>query len=83
MYSCSKDPRYIDENQQRRGRSAGQTKLKITFPFTSKYQQSIFYQGPRLWDSLPTRLKEADTINSFKTQLHKMYKDAFLKERKV
>lgn len=48
------------------------------FPLTAKYQQSIFYKGPRLKE-----IKEADTISSFKNQLHKLYKSEFLRDRKV
>lgn len=63
----------MDEEGTRRGRSVGEVKLQTDFPHYAKYRKSIFYEGPRLWRSLPADIKAADNLSVFKNKLTKHY----------
>ena len=50
-------------------RSSKKRLMAINKPNTTKYQNSIFYKGPKAWNALPSELQHADNLNAFKPKL--------------
>ena len=42
------------------------TSLQLSHPKTEKLKKSFSYSGAKLWNSLPTDLRNSDTVTDFK-----------------
>ena len=46
--------------------------ITISKPNTAKYQKSISYQGPKLWNALPTEIQDWEDFTSFRNSILKL-----------
>ena len=44
-------------------------KLTVPLPRTEHYKRSFSYSGAVLWNSLPSKLKQAISVNDFKSKI--------------
>ena len=56
---------------KRETRSTSKTNLYIPIPKRDVFKNSISYQGPLYWNSLPCFMKNSVTVNVFKKELYK------------
>ena len=63
------------------GRATRRSKFKLEFPFrkSNAGQKSLSYLGPKIWNSLPSKLKSSNNINTFK---HRIKENFFLSLQK-
>ena len=52
-----------------RTRSSKKKLITVRSPQNEKYKRSITYHGPRLWNSLPSKLQKIDSFENFKIQI--------------
>lgn len=45
------------------------SRLEVMFPYYERYEKSISYYGPRIWNELPPECKVNHMPNSFKKNL--------------
>ena len=57
--------------------------LRPPFQRLRTTQQSVFYQGCKLWNELPERIKMVDTLEKFKTSLKNYYLDKYQQENEL
>ena len=70
-FKTIKCPDYFNEIFSRVGENgvitrSSNKKLKLPFRKTKLGIQSLSYMGPNTWNSLPSNLKSATSVNSFK-----------------
>ena len=61
------------ESQDRETRLSRGMDVQIPKPIHESFRNSFQYKGANLWNSLPSHLKEATTINQFKKNYKKEY----------
>ena len=64
---------YTREAHDVNTRAAGSDTLQIPDVHSEKFRCSLKYQGSHLWNSLPTGLKSASSVDSFKSNYKKLY----------
>lgn len=62
--------KYLLENK-RWNRSNDTHTMKVPHPRSEKIKKSIIYQGPYMWNSLPSSLKNCKDLELFKRYLKK------------
>ena len=58
-------------------RSSKKKLMILKKPRTDKFQRSITYRGPKLWNQLPLKIQNADTSTQFKSLLRIDYGDGW------
>lgn len=58
-------------------RSSDPTTLKVEKPDILTFKNSFCYSGIVFWYALPTRIRNAASLSSFKTQLHKYFLEQY------
>ena len=56
-------------------RSSKKKLISCRKPNNEKYRKSITYQGPKLWNSLPTHIQKAESYQEFKIGVKKWFQD--------
>ena len=56
-----------------RTRSSKKKLISLRKPNNEKYKRSITYQGPKLWNNLPTHLQKIESYQDFKKEIHKLF----------
>ena len=59
----------VSEHHERRTRSTANNKLHVPRSHTTYYEKAFSTTGPRLWNSLPTKIKESEILFKFKHAL--------------
>ena len=57
---------HVGETHQRVTRTAANDELAIPFSKTSYYLKSLAVQGSKLWNNIPSYVRESDNVNIFK-----------------
>ena len=60
---------YVSEHHERRTRSATADALHIPRSHSSYYDNAFSVQGPKLWNNLPSDIRNSSTVNRFKRAL--------------
>ena len=60
---------YVSEKHERYIRSTALDLLHIPRTHTSFFDRAFSVQGPKLWNSLPTEIRNSPTVNRFKSLL--------------
>lgn len=60
---------FVSEHHERQTRSTTNDNLHIPRSHTSYYDKAFSTTGPRLWNSLPTEIREISTLFKFKNEL--------------
>ena len=61
--------KYTHELHPHNTRNASNLNLNIPKPKTSTFMNSFSYQGPLIWNTLPTNVRDSNNIHTFKTHL--------------
>ena len=67
----------VSDTHDRSTRLAHSNNLYVPKPNCELFRNSFRYQGPVLWNSLPSEIKEASNIDCFK----RMHKNHYFKQR--
>jgi len=57
----------VENKNQRLTRQAGN--IVLGFRKTRSAQESVFYEGAKMYNSLPVRIKQCDGLRTFKSEL--------------
>ena len=74
MYKMSRDPVNIVV-PSRNTRMHQKLVFRRDSKIGTKYVNSPFYKGTKLWNSLPKEIQDSDSIYLFKNEIRKIYKD--------
>ena len=66
-------PQTLKDHFSIRERNYGHSNAKFHLPLanTNLFKRDIVYQGPKLWNSIPTNVKNKVSVSTFKTALNK------------
>ena len=67
--------KYTHELHPHNTRHASNLNLNIPKPKTSTFMNSFSYQGPLIWNTLPTNIRDSNNIQTFKTHLKEYVKN--------
>ena len=67
--------KYTHELHPHNTRNASNLNLNIPKPKTSTFMNSFSYQGPLIWNTLPTNIIDSNNIHTFKTHLKEYVKN--------
>ena len=67
--------KYTHELHPHNTRHASNWNLNIPKPKTSTFMNSFSYQGPLIWNTLPTNIRDSNNIQTFKTHLKEYVKN--------
>ena len=60
---------YVSEQHERHTRSTALDLLHIPRSYSSLFDRAFSFQGPKLWNSLPTDIRNSTSVNRFKSAL--------------
>lgn len=69
MFNLSFDVNRLEQTMNVRTRSAGAAMLSVPFPKSNFLHKSVFYQGFKIWNSLPVHLRMIRDYKLFKKKL--------------
>ena len=74
-----KVPQTLKDHFSIRERNYGHNNAKFHLPLanTNLFKREIVYQGPKLWNSIPTNIKNKVSVPTFKTSLKKHLVNTF------
>lgn len=58
-------------------RSSDPTTLILSKPNIATFKNSFCYAGAAFWNAMPISIRNAPSLGSFKTQLHKFFLDQY------
>ena len=64
-----KVPQILKDHFSIRERNYGHINAKLPLANTNLFKQDIVYHGPKLWNSIPTNIKNKVSVLTFKTAL--------------